>query len=95
MQLIKCEIALDLVWCENYIVLEKMGNMLQVLMSVLILTFFWVALYSNSTTMTYFDSFGVKHIPKEIQTFIGSKTLWQMYLPNTSIHFRNVWLFLY
>ena len=40
MQLIKCEIALDLVWCENYIILEKMGNMLQVLMSVLILTFF-------------------------------------------------------
>ena len=26
----------------------------------------WVALYVNNKTITYFDSFGVEHIPKEI-----------------------------
>ena len=27
----------------------------------------WIALYVNSKTLTYFDSFGVEHIPKEIK----------------------------
>ena len=27
----------------------------------------WVALYVNNKTVTYFDSFGVEHIPKEIK----------------------------
>ena len=26
----------------------------------------WVALYINNNSVTYFDSFGVEHIPKEI-----------------------------
>ena len=26
----------------------------------------WVALYVNNQTITYFDCFGVEHIPKEI-----------------------------
>ena len=26
----------------------------------------WIALYVNSDNVTYFDSFGVEHIPKEI-----------------------------
>ena len=30
----------------------------------------WVALYVPNTNVTYFDSFGVEHIPKEIKTFI-------------------------
>ena len=30
----------------------------------------WVALYVNNKTVTYFDSFGVEHIPKEIMKFI-------------------------
>ena len=30
----------------------------------------WVALYVHNTDVTYFDSFGVEHIPKEIQAFI-------------------------
>ena len=30
----------------------------------------WVALYVNNKTITYFDSFGVEHIPKEIMKFI-------------------------
>ena len=30
----------------------------------------WVALYvQNNNDVTYFDSFGVEHIPKEIKTF--------------------------
>ena len=30
----------------------------------------WVALYVNNKTVTYFDSFGVEYIPKEIKKFI-------------------------
>ena len=33
----------------------------------------WVALYVQNNDVTYFDSFGVEHIPKEIRTFIGNK----------------------
>ena len=32
----------------------------------------WVALYVNNKTVTYFDSFGVEHIPKEIIKFNGN-----------------------
>ena len=34
----------------------------------------WVALYV-SNNVTYFDSFGVEHIPKEIKTFISNKNI--------------------
>ena len=30
----------------------------------------WVALYVHNDDVTYFDSFGVEHIPKEIKAFI-------------------------
>ena len=30
----------------------------------------WVALYMWNNDVTYFDSLGVEHIPKEIKTFI-------------------------
>ena len=30
----------------------------------------WVALYVNNNSVTYFDSFSVEHIPKEIKTLI-------------------------
>ena len=33
----------------------------------------WVAVYVNNKTATYFDSFGVEHIPKEILKFIGTE----------------------
>ena len=32
-----------------------------------------IALYVLNNDVTYFDSFGVKHIPKEIKKFIGNK----------------------
>ena len=31
---------------------------------------YWVALYVHNDDVTYFDSFGVEHIPKEIKEFI-------------------------
>ena len=33
----------------------------------------WVVLYVNN--VTYFDSFGVEHIPKEIKAFISNKNI--------------------
>ena len=35
----------------------------------------WVALYVSNNDVTYFDSFGVEHIPKEIKAFIGNKNI--------------------
>ena len=35
----------------------------------------WVALYVNNKTVTYFDSLGVEHIPKEIIKFIDNKNI--------------------
>ena len=35
----------------------------------------WIALYIQNNDVTYFDSFGVEHISKEIRTFIGNKNI--------------------
>ena len=35
----------------------------------------WIALYVNNKNVTYFDSFGVEHIPKEIKKFINNKDI--------------------
>ena len=35
----------------------------------------WVSLFVETTEVIYFDSFGVEHIPKEINKFIRSKEL--------------------
>ena len=35
----------------------------------------WVALYVHNNDVTYFDSFGVEHIPKEIKEFINNKNI--------------------
>ena len=35
----------------------------------------WVALYVQKNDVTYFDSFRVEHIPKEIKTFISNKNI--------------------
>ena len=32
----------------------------------------WIAIYVNNKTITYFDSFGIEHIPKEVKKFIGN-----------------------
>ena len=35
----------------------------------------WAALYLQNNNVTYFDSFGVEHIPKEIKKFISNKNI--------------------
>ena len=35
----------------------------------------WVALYINKSDVTYFDSFGVERISKEIKTFINNNNI--------------------
>ena len=35
----------------------------------------WIALYVNKKTVTFFDSFGVEHISKEIKKFINNKNI--------------------
>ena len=35
----------------------------------------WIALYIKTNDITYFDSFGVKHIPKEIKVFIKNRNI--------------------
>ena len=43
----------------------------------------WVALYVKNNDITYFDSLGVEHIPKEMMKFINrpsqNKILWQIF----------------
>ena len=34
---------------------------------------YWIALYALNNNVTYFDVFGVEHIPKEIKAFIRNK----------------------
>ena len=35
----------------------------------------WIVLYVKNNVVTYFDIFGVEHIPKEIKTFIKNKNI--------------------
>ena len=35
----------------------------------------WIALYVKNNVVTYFDSFEVEHIPKEIKTFIKNRNI--------------------
>ena len=35
----------------------------------------WIALYVNNKTVTYFDSFGIEYIPKEVKKFIGNRNI--------------------
>ena len=34
-----------------------------------------MALYVNNKTVTYFDSFGIDHISKEVKTFVNNKII--------------------
>ena len=36
---------------------------------------YWTTFYANGNTKTYFDSFGVKHIPKEVKKIIVNKNI--------------------
>ena len=35
----------------------------------------WIALFVKTNEVIYFDSFGIEHIPKEINKFIGNKEI--------------------
>ena len=35
----------------------------------------WIVLFVNAENITYFGSFGVEHIPKEIRNFTGNKKI--------------------
>ena len=35
----------------------------------------WIALYVNNKIVTYFDSFGIEHIPNEVKKFIGNRNI--------------------
>ena len=35
----------------------------------------WIALYVNNKTVTYFDSFGIEHISKELKKFVNNKNI--------------------
>ena len=39
-----------------------------------------IALYVNNKTATYFDSFEVEHIPKEIKKLVGNKNIIAIFL---------------
>ena len=44
-------------------------------MSTLILELIGLLIYVINNDVTYFDSFGVEHIPKEMRTFINNKNI--------------------
>ena len=35
----------------------------------------WIAMYVLNNVVSYFESFGVEHIPKEIKAFISNKNI--------------------
>ena len=35
----------------------------------------WIALYCEQSEIIYFDSFGVEHVPKEVEKFVGHKNI--------------------
>ena len=35
----------------------------------------WIALFCNRNEIVYFDSFGVEHVPEEIDKFFGNKNI--------------------
>ena len=51
-----------------------------------------IALYVINIEIIYFDSFGVEHVPKEIETFIRHKN---KHILNTRKQFSNVWISLH
>ena len=56
----------------------------------------WVAFFLWNNDITYFDSFGVEHISKEIKKFINNKNIkTNIFRIQAYIWFNNVQIFLY
>ena len=51
-----------------------------------------IALYAFNNDVSYFHSFGIEHITKQIEKFIGNKNI-QLFLEYKHT-FSNVWIFL-
>ena len=49
--------------------------------------------YQNE--IVYFDSFGVEHIPEEIEEFSGNKNIKCKHFSSTGKRFNNVWVLLH
>ena len=47
----------------------------------------WIAMYSLNNNVTYFDSFGVENIPKEIRKFIANNSVMCAYFCSGFIDF--------
>ena len=45
--------------------------------------------------VTYFESFGVEHIAKEVLKIWQAKKYYKKHFQNTSIRFNNVWILWY
>ena len=54
-----------------------------------------MALYVNVNNTICFDSFGVEHIPKEIENFIGIKNIINNVYRIQAYDSINVWILLY
>ena len=50
----------------------------------------WIVLYVNGNNITWFDSFGVKFIQKEIRKLIGNKNI--KYTTKSNKWFHDVWV---
>ena len=47
----------------------------------------WIALHVNGNNITYFDSFRVKHIPKEIKNYSAKKILKQIFIEHNQYNY--------
>ena len=54
----------------------------------------WVALYLNNKTVTYFDSFGIEYIPREVKEFVDDKNIIANIF-RTQAYDSVMWIFLY
>ena len=52
-----------------------------------------IALHMNGNNITYFDSFGAEHVPKEIKKLINNQNITNIY--RIQAHDSNVHIFLY
>ena len=55
----------------------------------------WIALYVNVKNVTYFDSFRVEHIPKEIKKLIGNQIIIANIYRIKAYDSSNMWILLY
>ena len=85
MPLINSEVNLIFTWSANFVVVytNVANNLPKIKDEAYVINLdkysdigtHWIALYASNNNVTYFDSFGVEHIPKEIKTFFSKSTI--------------------